>query len=164
MSPAPPVQATAALTTSAGSAVHPQARRWLLLWRYTQKVRQCSPAGCTLTLDPDNSFLQLQVTEPGDAEQAADELHELVQTYGLPFARQHASTDTLLTTLRAGGNVPNPDRSRFLIPALHFLRGDTNETRSDLAQGLAHYGQNTSMAVVAEYHRFANALTTRLPT
>jgi hypothetical protein len=49
------------------------------------------------------------------------------------------------------------------IPALHFLRGDTSETRSSLAQGFAHYGQNMSMPVVAEYHRCANALTARLP-
>lgn len=127
-----------------------------------------SPPSATIArsvgyLTPGNSFLQLQVTEPGDAERAADELHELVQTYGLPFARQHASTDALLTALRAGGNVPNPDRTRLLIPALHFLLGETNETRSGLAQGLAHYGQNTSMPVVAEYYRFANALTARLP-
>ncbi|MER7785655.1 hypothetical protein ABTZ92_26040 [Streptomyces albidoflavus] len=113
-------------------------------------------------LTPGNSLLQLRVAEPGDAERATDELCELVQAYGLPFARQHASTDALLTALRAGGNVPNPDRTRILLPALHFLRGDTNEARSDLAHGLAHYGQNTSMPVVAEYHRFANALTTRL--
>ncbi|MFC1437357.1 hypothetical protein ABUW04_03715 [Streptacidiphilus sp. N1-10] len=114
-------------------------------------------------LTPGNSFLQLQVTEPDDAGQVADELHDLVETYGLPFARQHANTDALLTALRAGGNVPNPDRARLLIPALHFLRGATDETRAGLAQGLAHYGQSTSMPVVAEYHRFANALTTRLP-
>ncbi|MFJ1751414.1 hypothetical protein [Kitasatospora sp. NPDC088134] len=114
-------------------------------------------------LTPDNAFLQLRVAEPGDAERAADELHELVQTYGLPFARQHASPDRLLTALQTGGNVPNPDRTGLLLPALHFLRGDTDETRSCLAQGLVHYGQNTSMPVVAEFHRFANALTTRLP-
>ncbi|MFF4306864.1 hypothetical protein [Streptomyces sp. NPDC001601] len=127
-----------------------------------------SPTAATIArsvgyLTPGNSFLQLQVAEPGGAERAADELHELVQSYGLPFARQHANTDALLTALRAGGNVPNPDRTRLLIPALHFLRGDTNETRSGLAQGLAHYGQNTSMPVVAEYRRFADALTTRMP-
>lgn len=110
-----------------------------------------------------NSFLELRVAEPGDAERAAEELHELVATYGLPFARQHASTDALLTTLQAGGNVPNPERTRMLIPALHCLLGEANETRSGLAQGLAHYGQNTSTPVVAEYHRFANALATRLP-
>lgn len=51
----------------------------------------------------------------------------------------------------------------MLIPALHCLLGEANETRSGLAQGLAHYGQNTSTPVVAEYHRFANALATRLP-
>ncbi|WP_329181656.1 hypothetical protein [Streptomyces sp. NBC_01477] len=122
-----------------------------------------SPTSATIAhsvgyLTPGHSFLQLRVAEPGDAERAADELHELVQTYGLPFAGQHASTDALLTALRAGGNVPNPDRTRILIPALHFLRGDMSQTRSCLA----NHGQNTSMPVVAEYHRFANALTTRL--
>lgn len=91
-----------------------------------------SPTSATIArpvgyLTPGNSFLQLQVTEPGDAGRAADELHELVQTYGLPFARQHASTEALLTALRAGGDVPNPDRTRLLIPALHFLRGDMTE-------------------------------------
>ncbi|MFJ3072784.1 hypothetical protein ACIPJE_29315 [Streptomyces albidoflavus] len=64
-------------------------------------------------LTPGNSLLQLRVAEPGDVERATDELCELVQAYGLPFARQHASTDALLTALRAGGNVPNPDRTEF---------------------------------------------------
>lgn len=128
-----------------------------------------SPTSATIArpvgyLAPGNSFLQLQVADTADAERAAEELHELVQGYGLPFARQHASTDALLTALQAGGNVPNPDRTRILIPALHFLRGEVNETRSCLAHGFSHYGQDMGMPVVAEYDRFANALTTRLPT
>lgn len=59
----------------------------------------------------------------------------------------------------------NPDTGElaFYLPALHCLLGEANETRSGLAGALAHYGQNTSMPVVAEYHRFANALATRLP-
>ncbi|MFF0766836.1 hypothetical protein ACFYWH_43730 [Streptomyces sp. NPDC003737] len=128
-----------------------------------------SPTSATIArpvgyLAPGNSFLQLQVADPGEAERAADELHELVQGYGLPFAQQFASTDALLTALQAGGNVPNPDRTRILIPALHFLRDDMHQTRSCLAHGLSHYGQDMGMPVVAEYHRFANALTTRLST
>lgn len=128
-----------------------------------------SPTSATIArpvgyLAPGHSFLQLQVADTGDAERAAGELHDLVQGYGLPFAQQHANTGALLTALRVGGNVPNPDRTRILIPALHFLRGDIDQTRSCLAHGLSHYGQDMGMPVVAEYHRFANALTTRLPT
>ncbi|MFJ8112114.1 hypothetical protein [Streptomyces sp. NPDC096132] len=117
------------------------------------------PVGC---LTSRHSLLQLRVATDDDARPAAEELRHLVQTHGLPFARRHASPAALMTALREGGNVPNPDRARLLVPALHALQGEAEPARASLARGLAHYGDDTTSPITAGYHQFAAALTALL--
>jgi hypothetical protein len=82
----------------------------------------------------------------------------LVNNYGLPFARRHADPEALTAAVEAGGNVPNPDRARLLLPALQHLQGRKEAARESLSIGLSHYPDDTAGPAAAEYHRFAAAL------
>ncbi|MGW6790817.1 hypothetical protein [Streptomyces chartreusis] len=112
-------------------------------------------------LTPSRSFLQLQVAAEIDAEPVAEELVALVNDYGLPFARRHAYPDALTAAIVAGGNVPNPDRARLLLPALQFLQGRKEEALASVAAGLDHFPDRSASPAGAEYHRFAAGLTAR---
>ncbi|GAB2897116.1 hypothetical protein GCM10027074_75590 [Streptomyces deserti] len=116
-------------------------------------------------LTPSRSFLQLQlqlqVAAEADAEPVAEELVALVNDYGLPFARRHADPDALAAMIVAGGNVPNPDRARLLLPALQFLQGRKEEARASVAVGLDHFPDSCAGPASAEYHRFAAGFTAR---
>lgn len=112
-------------------------------------------------LTPSRSFLQMQVVAEVDAEPVAEELVALVNDYGLPFARCHADPDALTDAIVAGGNVPNPDRARLLLPALHFLQGRKEVARASVAAGLAYFPDRCAGPAAAEYHRFAAGLAAR---
>ncbi|MFF4648251.1 hypothetical protein [Streptomyces sp. NPDC001389] len=109
-------------------------------------------------LTPGNTFLQLTVAAERDAGPAADELCGLVDAYGLPFARRHADPDALTGALEAGGNVPNPDRVRLLLPAMHVLQGRIEDARASLDLGLAHFQDTIAGPAAAEFRLFAAAL------
>ncbi|MBS2546944.1 hypothetical protein KGQ19_08680 [Catenulispora sp. NL8] len=113
-------------------------------------------------LTPENRFLQLEIATSEQAEPAAGRLRDLVDAYGLPFARRYADSDALLAALRTTHFVANPDRKNLLIPALHLLRGELQEARDRLADGLAAYGNDATIPIAAEYQLFANHLTERL--
>jgi hypothetical protein len=112
-------------------------------------------------LTPSHGFLQLRVAAQVDAEPVAEELVALVNDYGLPFARRHADPDSLTAAIAAGGNVPNPDRARLLLPALQFLQGRKEEARASVAAGLDHFPDSCAGPAAAEYHRFAAVFTAR---
>jgi hypothetical protein len=107
-------------------------------------------------------FVHLDVATEAAAPAAADELRYLVENYGLPFVRRHASRDALMAAVQAGGYVPNPEWARLLVPALLFVSGRHEDARTSMTQSVVHYGDDLTVPVVAQYHRFANGLTERL--
>lgn len=109
-------------------------------------------------LTPQNRFLQLRVSTEDDVEPAADQLLELVNDYGLPFARLHGNPEALAAAVEADGNVPNPERARLLLPALQHLQGREEAARESLFIGLSHYPDDTAGPAAAEYHRLTAAL------
>jgi hypothetical protein len=113
-------------------------------------------------LTPENTFLQLHVAHTDDAGPAADQLRDLVDKYGLPFARRFAGQDELEAALREATYVPNPERTRQLLPAFLFLRANYAEARACLKDGLAAYAANPEWLVSQAYREFTSALTARL--
>jgi hypothetical protein len=130
-------------------------------------ARKSDPSITTLSspigyLTPQNAFLQLEVTAAEDVLPAVDRLVGLMELYGLPYARRHASLDMLLAALQEGGNVANPDRTKLLIPALLFLTGAHEQAEYTLQQGCDHYGDDLAILVVRQYREFAHALKLRM--
>ena len=112
-------------------------------------------------LTPENRFLQLEIAAEDQAEPAAERLHQLVTDYGLPFAHRYATAGNLLSAFATTTYVANPERRALLIPALHYLCGESAEARVNLDQASSAYAaQETSVAET--YRRFANRLTARL--
>ena len=123
------------------------------------------PADTTLSrpigyLTPANTFLQLEVATVQDATPTAQRLRDLVEHYGLPFARQHADVESLETALRGTGLVANPDWGRFLLTALLFQQGRTEEARAYAADELAKGTATGQTWVMADYRPFVDRLIT----
>lgn len=112
-------------------------------------------------LMPERRFLQVQIAACDDAHGAAEQIRDLAQRFGLPFAHGLANIQSLMVALEGREYLPNPERARLLLPALHYLRGDPGAAQAAVSSGLRElekYGQDPSVAVVAEFERFAGAL------
>jgi hypothetical protein len=113
-----------------------------------------SPVGY---LTPEHRFLQLSVDSLADVDVAADELVRLVEKYGLPFARAHASTAELERALRDGTYLVVREYAIKRLPALLAVAGRHDEARTVADSYLASISSRRDPA--AEHDRaFAAAL------
>jgi len=109
-------------------------------------------------LMPSNMFLQVTIDSVTRAPTAASEVCDLVDEYGLPFARRHASVTQLLEAIRRREYVISSDWQRILLPAVEYVTGDHTNARTQVMEGIEHHGDNLVFGNVAQYHQFADGL------
>lgn len=111
--------------------------------RYGPSVTISSPVGY---LTPERRFLQLSIDSFADVDVAADELARLVDDYGLPFARNHATLRNLERAMEDGKFVAGPEDAMRRLPALHAVSGRYDEARAAAANFRSSLSDRSDLA------------------
>ena len=103
----------------------------------------------------------LRVADPADAEREVAALVELLDTYGLPFARALATPEAIVAALRDRRHLVVREYGITRLPAMLASLGMRTEARDAMATGLDELGERTDPAAEA-IRRFAVALSAHL--
>lgn len=103
---------------------------------------------------------ELTVATGEDATRVADRLLELVDAYGLPFARGFAGDEVMLEALRARRHLAVPEYALSRLPAMLAALGRFAEAKSAAGATIAEVDGRTD-AAAEHYRQLAYALMAR---
>jgi len=112
------------------------------------------------TLTPSFDAGVVAVDSIADASRASAAVVDLVEQYGLPYTRQYDSAASVLEA------ISDPRKSmaewqRFRLAAMHFLVDDLDTARTLVTEDLGDLSGSPHQALIAAYHRLADAISAR---